>query len=70
MAKNLSRNSNINSKHNKTSINTKKNKNTLYHLLPGHLTSIKYEFGDGTSLLNLCFLLSSSNEGCNKSLKS
>ena len=70
MIKSLSSNSNKNSKYNTTPINTRKYKKYIYYLLPGHLTSIKYEFGDGTSLLNLCFLLSSSNEGCNKSLKS
>ena len=34
---------------------------------PGHLTSIKNEFGDCTILLSLCLLFSNSGEGLSKS---
>jgi len=34
---------------------------------PGHLTSMKNEFGDCTSLFNLCFLASTAGSGCSRS---
>lgn len=34
---------------------------------PGHLTSMKYELGDCTSLLSLCCFVSSSAEGLRRS---
>lgn len=41
--------------------------NTYIWKHPGHFTSMKNEFGVGTSLFNLCLLCSLSGVGCNKS---
>ena len=43
---------------------------TQSRYLPGHFTSMKYEFGLWTSRFSLCFALSSSEEGWSKSLAS
>lgn len=34
---------------------------------PGHLTSMKNEFGDCTNRVSLCFRFSSADDGCNRS---